>query len=56
MISVDLTPQIAGTIKRAFDLATAHLQRPLTDKEAAMIVAAVFRYFDESDAPTTRLS
>ncbi|WFU88745.1 hypothetical protein QA644_06690 [Rhizobium sp. CC1099] len=55
MMVIDLPPPIAGAIARAWDLAEEHLRRPLTDQEAAMIVAAVFRYFDEPDAPTTRL-
>ena len=55
MSVIDLPPRMAAAIKRAFELAADHLQRPLTDEEAAIIVAAVFRYFDEPDAPTTRL-
>lgn len=52
---VDLSPRIADAIEKAWELAAEHLRRPLTDDEAAIIVAAVFRYFDEPDAPTTRL-
>ncbi|WP_165422089.1 hypothetical protein [Rhizobium ruizarguesonis] len=54
MMVTDLPPRIAGAIERAWELAAEHLQRPLADEEAAMIVAAVFRYFDEPGAPTTR--
>lgn len=54
-MTVDLPPRIADAIERAWELAAEHLQRPLTDQETAMIVAAVFRYFDEPNAPTTTL-
>lgn len=55
MTVIDLPPLMADAIKRAWELAAEHLQRPLTDEETAIIVAAVFRYFDEPDAPTTGL-
>ncbi|ANK91568.1 MULTISPECIES: hypothetical protein [Rhizobium] len=55
MTVIDLPPRIADAIERAWELAAEHLQRPLTDEETALIVAAVFRHFDEPDAPTTRL-
>lgn len=55
MMIIDLPPRMADAVERAWELAAEHLQRPLTDDEAAIIVAAVFRYFDEPDAPTTRL-
>lgn len=55
MTVIDLPPRIADAIERAWGLAAEHLQRPLTDEEAAIIVAAVFRYFAEPGAPTTRL-
>ncbi|AJC80948.1 hypothetical protein IE4803_CH03792 [Rhizobium etli bv. phaseoli str. IE4803] len=55
MTVIDLPPRIADAIERAWELAAEHVQRPLTDEETAIIVAAVYRYFDEPDAPTTRL-
>ncbi|MGO7820473.1 hypothetical protein ACC684_24795 [Rhizobium ruizarguesonis] len=55
MMVTDLPPRIADAIESAWELAAEHLQRPLSDEEGAMIVAAVFRYFDKRDAPTTLL-